>query len=66
MKIAYVNSLIKQIETRKNKIVKARDELQALSENLEECVHDMNWGIGALQDGIENIKEAIEEISQNL
>jgi len=58
MKIAYINSLIKQIETRKKRIVQARDELQVLSENLEECVHDMNWGIG--------IKEAIEEISQTL
>ena len=66
MKIAYINSLIKQIETRKRRIVRARDELQVLSENLEECVRDMNWGIGALEDGIKNIKEAIEDISQNL
>ena len=66
MKIAYINSLIKQIETRKRRIVQARDELQVLSENLEECVRDMNWGIGSLEDGIKNIKEAIEDISQNL
>ncbi len=66
MKIAYINSLIKQIETRKKRIIQAKDELQVLSENLEECVREMNWGIGSLEDGITNIKEAIEEISQNL
>ena len=66
MKIAYINSLIKQIETRKRRIIQARDELRVLSENLEECVCDINWGIESLEDGIKNIKEAIEDISQNL
>ena len=66
MDIAHVKKLIRQIESRKNKIGKIRDKLHRILDDLEDSVCDIEQGVYDLNEGIESIKSAIEDISQTM
>lgn len=64
--ITHIKKLIRQIESRKTKIGKIRDELRELLDDFEDSVRDIEQGTYGLENGIESIKEALEAFSKTM
>lgn len=66
MNIKEIVKLVKQIEVRKNKIAKLRDEMRDLLDNYEDLFQDVDQGIYSFDLALQDFRHGIDEISQSL
>ena len=64
MRIEKLSPIIKKIEIKKKAIAKHRDELRELYEDIGDLLASFDTGIDSLDEGILNINNAIDAISE--
>jgi archaellum component FlaC len=59
-----LKKIITEIENHKKQIAKHRNALRDIMDDLETDLESFDYGIDCLEDGIEEIKQAIDSISE--
>lgn len=61
-----IRKLIKSIQTRTEQLVRERDALRTLHQELHDLLEDCDQGVDEIQNGLRDIESGIDTISQTI